>query len=331
MSQSNFTARCAAPTSRLGLGAWAFGRTGWGAQDDRDSRAAILRAIELGVSWIDTAAVYGDGHSENLVGATLAQCSEADRPLVYTKGGLRVDRVSGVTVRDLSPGSLREQCQESLRRLRVERIDLYQLHWPVDDHRVVEQACACLRELQAEGKIHRIGVSNFDLPLLKRCTEHYPIDVVQVPLSLLSRAGGGDLLPWSTEHGVRALTYSPLESGLLSGHFSKQRLQALPRSDWRRERVQFRQPRLDRTLELLDRLEPIAASCDISLAQLAIAWTLTWPGVAGAIVGARSAAQVDGWAGASEVRLDAFTVDQIDSALIATGAGQGPTHPNRRA
>lgn len=317
--------------SRVGLGAWAFGRTGWGVQHDRDSCAAILRAVELGVTWIDTAAVYGNGHSEQLVGMTLSELSESERPLVFTKGGLRVDPSSGATFRDLRPASLREECEASLRRLRVERIDLYQLHWPVDSVRVVEDAWGTLGELQDEGKIRWAGVSNFDVRLLERCASRRAIDAAQVPLSLLSRDSGRDLLPWATEHGVRALVYSPLESGLLSGGFSMQRLRSLPETDWRGKREQFQRPRLDRTLALLERLKPLAADLGASLAEVAIAWTLAWPGVGGVIVGARNAGQVDGWVGASSLTFDASALDAIEAALVETGAGNGPAHPLRSA
>jgi aryl-alcohol dehydrogenase-like predicted oxidoreductase len=316
------------PLSRLGLGTWAFGRTGWGVQDDQDSRASILRAVEQGITWIDTAAVYGDGHSEQLVGGALRQLAEAERPLVFTKGGLRVDPSSGATFRDLRPLSLREECEASLRRLGLERIDLYQLHWPVQDVRIVEQAWATLGELREEGKIRWAGVSNFDVALLERCAAKRSIETAQFPLSLLNRDPARDLLPWARKHGTRALVYSPLESGLLSGRFSLERLMALPEGDWRPGREQFREPRLGRTLRLLERLEPIAASLTASLAEMAIAWTLAWPGVSGVVVGARSAEQVDGWARAANVTLDASTLEKIASALVDTGAGDGPTRPD---
>jgi aryl-alcohol dehydrogenase-like predicted oxidoreductase len=313
--------------SRVGLGAWAFGRTGWGVQHDRDSCAAILRAVELGVTWIDTAAVYGNGHSEQLVGMAIRELSEPERPRVFTKGGLRVDQSSGATFRDLRPASLRRECEASLQRLGVERIDLYQLHWPVDDAGVVEEAWGTLGELQDEGKIRWAGVSNFDVRLLERCAGRRPIDAAQVPLSLLSRDSGRDLLPWASEHGVRALVYSPLESGLLSGGFSLRRLRSLPASDWRGRRAQFQRPGLDRTLGLLERLRPLAADLGASLAEVAIAWTLAWPGVCGVIVGARNAAQVEGWIGASGLTFDVSALDAIEAALIETGAGNGPVHP----
>ena len=306
------------PLSRLGLGAWAFGRTGWGIQHDRDSQAAILRAVELGVTWI-----------EKLVGRTLSELSEAERPMVFTKGGVKVDRSSGTTYRDLRGVSLRRECEASLRRLGVERVDLYQLHWPVDDPAVIDEAWGTLGELQDEGKIRWAGVSNFDVPLLDRCAGRRPIDAAQVSLSLLSRDSGRDLLPWVVKHGVQALVYSPLESGLLSGGFSMQRLRSLPASDWRSKREQFQQPQLDRTLDLLERLEPIAAGLGASLTEMAIAWTLAWPGVGATIVGARTAEQVDGWAGASNLILDEAALDAIENALLQTEVGSGPAHPHR--
>jgi aryl-alcohol dehydrogenase-like predicted oxidoreductase len=318
--------------SPLGLGAWALGRAGWGIQDDRDSRAAIVRAIELGFTWIDTAAVYGDGHSERLIGETLGGICEADRPQVFTKGGLRVDPVSGTTFRDLRPRSLREECEASLRRLRVERIDLYQLHWPVDEPGVVQRAWETLGELQDEGKIDRIGASNFGVSLLDRCAVKRRVDALQAPLSLLSRACARELLPWAVEHGVDVLAYSPLESGLLSGRFSVQRLQSLPDGDRRRERPQFQQPQLGRVLELLECLASIAANLGMSLAELAVAWVQSWSGVAGVIVGARTAEQVDSWAAASSPPpLEASTLEEIENALIRTGAGAGPVYPYRVA
>lgn len=315
------------PLSRLGLGAWAFGRTGWGSQDDRDSRAAIVRAVELGFNWIDTAAVYGDGHSERLVGETLAELPEGDRPLVFTKGGVRVQPQTGRTFRDVSPISLRRECDASLRRLGVERIDLYQLHWPVDDVASVELAWATLGDLKDAGKIRWAGVSNFNLSLIERCLAIRPVDAVQLPLSLLSREAGEDLLPWLSRHACRGLVYSPLQSGLLSGRFSLQRLQALPAGDWRRSRAQFQEPRVGRALKLVQRLQPVAAELGASVAQVAIAWTLAWSGVSATIVGARDSAQVDGLAPAADLAVDSTALDQIAAALVETGAGNGPTRP----
>jgi aryl-alcohol dehydrogenase-like predicted oxidoreductase len=313
--------------SRLGLGAWAFGRTGWGLQHDHDSIAAILRAVELGITWIDTAAVYGDGHSERVVGRALRELPESDRPLVFTKGGLRVDPSSGTTFRDLRPSSLRAECEESLQRLDVDRLDLYQLHWPVDDPLIVERAWETLGELQHEGKIRWRGVSNFDVDMLDRCAAHRPVEAIQVPLSLLSRESGGDLLPWADAHNAHALIYSPLESGLLSGGFSLQRLHSLPANDWRSRRPSFQRPHFDHALNFVERLRVIASDLGASLTEIAVAWTLNWPGVAGVIVGARRPEQVDAWAGASRLTLDPHVRTEIADALNETGAGAGPVQP----
>jgi aryl-alcohol dehydrogenase-like predicted oxidoreductase len=317
----------ARPESRLGLGAWAFGRTGWGIQHDQDSAAAIIRAVENGIMWIDTAAIYGDGHSERLIGRTLTSLPEHARPRVFTKGGLRIDPSSGATLRDLRPDSLRHQCEASLDRLGVERIDLYQLHWPVEDSHVVERAWETVAELQQEGKIRWAGVSNFGVPLLEACARVHPIDAMQVPLSLLNRDSGRDLIPWAAEQGVGVLAYSPLESGLLSGGFSRRRLESLPSSDWRRERKQFQRPVVDRTFSLVERLRPLAAELGASLTELAIAWTLAWPAVDGVIVGARNARQVDGWVRAPSVTLDDVATGKITAALVETRAGEGPVAP----
>jgi aryl-alcohol dehydrogenase-like predicted oxidoreductase len=314
--------------SRAGLGAWAFGGVGWGPQDDRDSIAAIHRAVELGVNWIDTAAVYGGGHSEAVVGAALADLPEDERPLVFTKAGVRIDPSSGATYRDLSPNSLRAECEASLRRLRVERIDLFQLHWPVDDHEIVEQAWHTLGDLRHEGKIRWAGVSNFDVPLLERCTRLRTVDSVQLPLSLLNRQAVCETLPWTAAHGVPVLVYSPLESGLLSGAFSLARLAALPQDDWRRRRPQFQMPSVERSLRLVELLRPIASAMGVSLAELAIAWTFQWPSVIGAVAGARSPKQVEGWVGASDLSLKDRIVDQIDKALCESRAGAGTRRCN---
>ncbi len=291
------------PLSRIGLGAWAFGGVGWGPQDDRDSIATIRHAVAAGVSWIDTAAVYGDGHAERIVGEALAGMPAAERPLVFTKAGVLVDPDSGKTRRDLSPASLRAECEASLQRLGVERIDLYQLHWPVEDVEVVEAAWATLGELREEGKIRWAGVSNFGPDLLERCAAIRPLDAAQLPLSLLEDRITGAELPWLAERGVATLVYSPLESGLLSGSFSRERLAALPEDDWRRRRPRFQSPELERALHLVESLRPLAAELGTSVAELAIAWAVHFEGVAGAIVGARTPAQVDGWIGAAQLEL----------------------------
>ena len=289
--------------SRVGLGAWAFGGVGWGPQDDRDSVATIRHAVGAGVDWIDTAAVYGNGHAERIVGEAIAALPAAERPLIFTKAGILVDPDSGSTFRDLSPASLRAECEGSLQRLGVERIDLYQLHWPVEDLDLVEAAWSTLGELRDEGKIRWAGVSNFSPDLLERCGRIRPLDAAQLPLSLLEDKITGAELPWLAERGVATLVYSPLESGLLSGSFSLARLAALPEDDWRRRRPRFQSPEVDRALHLVELLRPLAAELGTSIAELAIAWTTQFEGVAGAIVGARTPAQVDGWIGAARLDL----------------------------
>jgi aryl-alcohol dehydrogenase-like predicted oxidoreductase len=313
--------------TRIGLGTWVFGGVGWGVQDDCDSLAAILRAAELGVGWIDTAAVYGDGRAERVVGRALSQLREEERPLVFTKGGLRVDGVSANVLRDLSPASLRAECEASLRRLRVERIDLYQLHWPVDDHHAVGRAWETLGELRREGKIRWAGVSNFDTALLRRCAALHPVESVQLPLSLINRQRAADVLPWAAREEAWALVYSPLESGLLTGRFSSRRLATLSTGDWRGRRPQFQPGALLRGEALVELMRPLARELGASLIELAISWALSWPGVSGAIVGARTAAQVEGWVGAAGLRLGEGTLDALAAALARTGVGTGPMRP----
>ncbi|HEY0277808.1 MAG TPA: aldo/keto reductase [Solirubrobacterales bacterium] len=305
--------------SRLGLGAWAFGGVGWGPQDDADSIATIRHAVASGVGWIDTAAVYGNGHAERIVGEAIADLPAEERPLVFTKCGVLVDPDTGKTYRDLSPASVRAECEASLQRLGVERIDLYQLHWPVEDLNVVEAAWATLGELREEGKIGWAGVSNFDLGLIERCARIRPLDAAQMPLSLLEDEIVGAELPWLGGHGVATIVYSPLESGLLSGRFSLERLAALPEDDWRRRRPRFQSPQVERALDLVEALRPLAAELDASIAELAIAWAAHFEGVAGAIVGARSPAQVDGWIGAAGLDLDSGVLARVAALRAEAG------------
>jgi aryl-alcohol dehydrogenase-like predicted oxidoreductase len=316
--------------SPIGLGSWVFGRVAWGAQDDGDSIAAVLRAVERGVNWIDTGAVYGGGHAERVVGRALARLPARERPMVCTKGGIAID-AAGDTYRDLSPASLRAECEASLWRLGVERIDLYYLHYPVAAPVVVARAWETLAELRGEGKIRWVGVSNFDVPLLDSCAALHRIDAVQPPLSLLQRAAAADVIPWAAREGARAIVYSPLESGLLAGRFSAERLRALPAEDWRRRRAPFKAPHFKRTLDLVERLRPLAHGLGVTLSELAVAWTLAWPGVSGAIVGARTPAQLEEWIGAAEVRLEQSTLDAVAAALAQTGAGAGPLRPPTQA
>jgi aryl-alcohol dehydrogenase-like predicted oxidoreductase len=305
--------------SRVGLGAWAFGGVGWGPQDDRDSVATIRHAVASGVGWIDTAAVYGNGHAERIVGEAIAGLPAEERPMVFTKAGVLVDPDTGGTYRDLSPASIRAECERSLTRLGVERIDLYQLHWPVEEVEVVEAAWSTLGALRDEGKIRWAGVSNFDLDLLERCDRIRPLDAAQLPLSLLEDRIVRAELPWLAKRGVATIVYSPLESGLLSGRFSLERLAELPEDDWRRRRPRFQRPQVERALQLVELLRPVAAEIGAGIAQLAIAWAIHFDGIAGAIVGARVPAQVDGWIGVARMDLDADVLVRI--AELRTEAG----------
>jgi aryl-alcohol dehydrogenase-like predicted oxidoreductase len=307
------------PISVLGLGAWAMGGTGWSGQDDERSMAAIRRAAERGVGWIDTAAIYGQGHAEEVVGRAVRALPEDERPLLFTKCGLRLEEASGRVERVGDPAFLRADCEASLRRLGVERIDLLQIHWPPEDGTPIEDAWAAM-----DGLVRWIGVSNFGVELLERCAAVRRVDMVQPPLSLVAREALGDIIPWAREHGAGVIVYSPLQSGLLAGRFSEERVRALPPEDWRPRRPEFQQPALGRTLALVERLRPLAERHGCSMAELAIAWALHADGVTGAIVGGRDAAQIDGWVGAAEVHLDPEDLDEIARAIEETGAGEGP-------
>lgn len=316
----------------VGFGAWAAGgggwSYGWGPQDDAASVAAILRALEHGVNWIDTAAVYGLGHSEEVVARALEQIPRAERPLVFTKCGLETDPAQPMAdpVRTLRPESIRRECEASLRRLRVERIDLYQCHWP-DPDTPVEEAWAAMARLQEEGKVRAIGVSNFDVPLLERCHRVHAVGCMQPPLSAIRRDAARDVIPWCREHDTGVIVYSPMQAGLLTDTFSARRAATLAPDDWRRRVPFFREPNLSANLALRDALGPIARRHGCSIAAVAVAWTLAWPGVTGAIVGARDAGQVDGWIAAATLRLDAGDLDEIGAAIERTGAGSGPARP----
>jgi aryl-alcohol dehydrogenase-like predicted oxidoreductase len=319
--------------TEVGLGAWAIGgggwAYGWGPQDDRESIQAIQHAVRRGINWVDTAAVYGYGHSEEIVGKALRELAPADRPLVFTKGGMRwnPDDPMREPQRSLRPDSIRFEVESSLRRLGVDQIDLYQFHWPDETGTPVEESWAELLRLRDDGKVRAIGVSNFDVQLLERSEALGHVDSLQPPFSLVNRAAGGNVIPWSDAHGTGVIVYSPMQSGLLSGRFSAARVTAMPEDDWRRRNPEFTEPKLARNLALVDWLRPIANSLEVSVGTVAIAWTLAWPGVTGAIVGARSPEQVDGWINAAGVRLTGPELDSIAAALQETSAGQGPVAP----
>ena len=317
----------------VGFGAWAAGGGGWsfawGAQDDDASVAAIKRAVSLGVSWIDTAAVYGLGHSEEVVGRALADIPRAERPLVFTKCGLRWNPADPmeVSARDSSPARIREECEASLRRLGVEAIDLYQFHWPDQSGTPLADSWGEMMKLQDQGKLRYIGVSNYTTALLESCEKLRHVQSLQPPFSLVRRDMAASELPWCREHGTGVIVYSPMQSGLLTDAFSAERVAAMPADDWRRRAPYFQEPNLGRNLALRDTLRPIAQKHGVNVGAVAIAWTLAWPGLSGAIVGARSPQQVDGWIAAASLQLDASDLAELVRAIERTGAGSGPLRP----
>lgn len=321
--------------SRVGFGAWATGgggwAFGWGPQDDDDSIRAMRHAIERGVNWIDTAAVYGLGHSEEVVGRLLHELPASERPLVFTKCGLVWDErdPTAPPVRNLRPASIRRECEDSLRRLGVEAIDLYQFHWPDETGTPVEDSWGEMVRLVEEGKVRWAGVSNFDVALLERCEALRHVDSLQPPFSPIRRGAADAELPWSAEHGTGVIVYSPMQSGLLTDRWSTERVNGLAADDWRRGAAEFQSPNLERNLALRDALRPVAHRHGTTTAAIAVAWTLAWPAVSGAIVGARSPEQVDGRVGAAGIELTPGDLDEIARAVQATGAGAGPALPPR--
>lgn len=319
--------------STVGFGAWAVGgggwAFGWGPQNDADSIASIRHAVERGINWIDTAAVYGLGHSEQIVRQALEGMSPGTRPYVFTKCGLVWDeqKPEAPPRQVLRPDSIRRECEDSLRRLGVQRIDLYQFHWPDQTGTLVEASWEAMTRLIEEGKVRAAGVSNFGVDLLERCETTRHVDSLQPPLSLIRRQAAEEEIPWCRAHGTGVIGYSPLQSGLLTDDFSQTRIGSLAEDDWRRRSPDFRPPRLGRNLALRDALRPIARQYGTNVSAVAIAWALAWPGVTGAIVGARSPAQVDGWIAAATLELSLSDLDQIAKAIGQTGAGAGPALP----
>jgi len=306
----------------VGLGAWAMGgggwEFGWGPQDDDASVAAIHRALELGVNWIDTAAVYGLGHSEEVVARALTDWP-GPRPYVFTKCGLRWDD-RGRVHRHLEPDSIRRECEDSLRRLGVEVIDLYQIHWPSEDAAEVDAAWATLAQLRDEGKVRWIGVSNFDAAQLRRAQAIAPVTSLQPPYSLVRRDVEASTLPFCRTEGIGVIAYAPMASGLLTGTMTRERATRLPEDDWRRRSADFNEPRLSRNLALVGRLRTVGTRHGRSPGEVAIAWTLRNPAVTGAIVGVRSAAQVEGVMGAADIELSADEVDEVETFAGSRGA-----------
>jgi aryl-alcohol dehydrogenase-like predicted oxidoreductase len=299
----------------IGFGSWAIGGSGWrgawGPQDDDEAVGAIRRAVELGINWIDTAAVYGLGHSEELVARALKGVSE--RPYVFTKCS-RVWDESGNVFDSLKRDSVKRECEDSLRRLQVEAIDLYQIHWPRPEEDI-EEGWSAMAELKEEGKVRHIGVSNFNVEQMERANEIAPVETLQPPYNLLNRDVEEEILPYCEERNIGVIVYSPMRSGLLTGKMTPERVQNLPPDDWRRNDPDFQEPRLSKNLEVVELLRAIGEVYGRSPAEVAIAWTLRHPAVTAAIVGGRRPDQVDGVIGAGEFRLSEDEIEEIETAL----------------
>ena len=308
--------------TRVGYGAWAIGGTGWeyawGPQNDDDSIAAIRRSLELGVNWIDTAAVYGLGHSEEVVTKALADWT-GTRPYVFTKCGLVWD-TRGRLSRKLTAASVRKECEASLVRLRVETIDLCQVHWPPENDAELEDGWAELAALKGEGKVRWIGVSNFSVEQMKRAQTIAPLTSLQPPFSLVRRGVQEEILPYCKREGIGVIVYAPMASGLLTGAMTRERAGSLPADDWRRRSPEFNEPNLTRNLALVERLRKTGMRLGRSAGEVAIAWTLRSTAVTGAIVGARTAAQADGVMKAAEIQLTDGDIEEIESGPAGTVA-----------
>jgi aryl-alcohol dehydrogenase-like predicted oxidoreductase len=299
----------------IGFGAWAIGggdwQFGWGEQDDRESIDAIHRALELGINWIDTAAVYGLGRSEEVVARALAEWS-GPRPYVFTKCGMvwgddrKIDYC-------LKAASVRRECEDSLRRLRVDSIDLYQVHWPSDDPAETAEGWRELANLQREGKIRWIGASNFNLEELQAVQHIAPVTSLQPPYSLIRRQAEIELLPYCQSQGIGVICYSPMASGLLTGAMTRERIARLPLNDWRTRNPEFQEPRLSRNLLVAQLLREVGQRHRVSAGEAAIAWVLRHPAITGAIVGARNPKQIEGIVGAADLQLAPVEIEELQA------------------
>lgn len=304
----------------IGFGAWAIGggnwEFAWGPQDDDESIAAIHRALDLGINWIDTAAIYGLGHSEEIVAKALKSASH--RPLVFTKCSMRWHADRSI-YRSLKAASLVEELENSLRRLGVETIDLYQMHWPNPESEI-EEGWEALARCREQGKVRYIGVSNFSVDQMKRAYKIAPITSLQPPYSMLRRAVEAEILPFAQANNIGVINYSPMVSGLLTGKMTAERVAAFPADDWRRRAVEFNEPRLSRNLKLVEFLREIGDGHHVSPGVVAVAWTLHHPAITAAIVGGRSAVQMEGLAPALEFRLSEEEYARIGAFLAEIGA-----------
>jgi aryl-alcohol dehydrogenase-like predicted oxidoreductase len=306
--------------TRVGYGAWAIGGPGWeyawGPQNDGDSLAAIRRSLELGVNWIDTAAVYGLGHSEEVVARALADWT-GTRPYVFTKCGLVWDG-RGRLSRKFATATVRQECEASLARLRVETIDLYQVHWPPENDEELEKGWTELASLKREGKVRWIGCSNFSVEQMERARAIAPVTSLQPPYSLVRRGVQEEILPYCRRKVIGVIVYAPMASGLLTGAMTRERAGSLPADDWRRRSPEFNEPNLTRNLALVERLSKVGKRHGRSAGEVAIAWTLRNTAVTGAIVGARTAVQVEGVMKAAELILSNADVAEIDVGQART-------------
>jgi aryl-alcohol dehydrogenase-like predicted oxidoreductase len=303
----------------IGFGAWAIGGAGWafgwGPQDDDDSIAAVREALATGVNWIDTAAVYGLGHSEEVVARALDGVAAADRPYIFTKCA-RVWDEKGAIGKRLTADSVRRECEASLRRLKVETIDLYQVHWPEPDEEI-EEGWTTLARLRDEGKVRWIGVSNFDARQMERARAIAPITSLQPPYSLVNRKVEAEILPYAARHGIGVLAYSPMASGLLTGAMTATRVERLPADDWRRRNPNYQEPLLTRNLALVEHLRTIGGRRGLPTGAIAVAWVLHNPAVTAAIVGARRPGQIREIVAAADIRLTPEEGDGIEAFLRA--------------
>jgi aryl-alcohol dehydrogenase-like predicted oxidoreductase len=301
----------------VGYGSWALGGGGWvyawGPQDDSESVAAIHHALDLGINWIDTAPGYGTGHSEEVVGKALA--GMAERPYVFTKCSTPWNERGEVTP-SLKRDSLRRECEDSLLRLKIDAIDLYQVHWPRPEEEL-EEGWAALAELRREGKVRWIGASNYSVAQLKQAQAIAPVSSLQPPYSLIKPEVQQEILPYCQEHNIGVIVYSPMYCGLLSGKMTAERIKNMPPDDWRQRDPEFQMPRLDHNLRLVSTLSEIGKRHGVEPGVVAIAWTLRHPAVTAAIVGARRPSQVDGIFPAVTFRLSPQEIEQLNRLVIA--------------
>jgi aryl-alcohol dehydrogenase-like predicted oxidoreductase len=299
----------------IGFGAWAIGggnwEYGWGSQDDDDSIAAIRKALDLGINWIDTAAVYGLGRSEEVVARAVSGMSE--KPLIFTKCSIIWDDSTRQITHTLKADSIRREVEDSLRRLQVEAIDLYQIHWPDPDEEI-EEGWQVLAELKQAGKVRHIGVSNFDVSQMERANQIAPVETLQPPYSLIKREIEDDILPYCQQNDIGVIAYSPMYSGLLTGKMTSERIASFPDDDWRKTDEEFLEPRLTRNLALQDKLVEIGQKYNTSAAAVSVAWTLRHPAISAAIVGARNPQQVEGYIAAADLGLKDDDVAEIEQS-----------------